>query len=278
MGIRKHIVNRLPKRLKSRLRHQLIPDETNLVYQTMKAHAASGVMLDVGACMGHAFSSFAGDGWTVYAFEPDPVNRTRLAESWGNTPTVRIDPRAVSNRAASDVPFFRSDVSAGISGLSSFHESHEASGTVETTTLDVFCREEQITEIDFLKVDTEGFDLLVLQGMPWPDIAPRVVMCEFEDNKTVPLGYTFDDLAGYLHERAYHVLVSEWYPIVTYGGPHRWRRFVSYPCTLADPNAWGNLIAVRDRDDFSRLIEASKKLAATWHLGTRVQRLLTSPA
>ena len=254
------------------------PDETNLVYQTMKDHAASRVMLDVGACLGHAFSSFANDGWTVYAFEPDPINRQKLTEGWGDNPTVRIDPRAVSNKTASDVPFFRSDVSAGISGLSSFHESHEASGTVETITLDVYCQEEGITEVAFLKVDAEGYDLFVLQSMPWSDISPHVVVCEFENSKTVPLGYTFDDLAGYLRDRNYHVLVSEWYPIVNYGGPHRWRRFAPYPCTPTDPNAWGNLIAVQDLDDYSRLINASNKLTATWHFGTRVQRLLTSQA
>lgn len=276
MSIRKHIANRLPKQLKNRLRHQLIPDETNLVYRLMKEHAASRVMLDVGACTGEALSSFASDGWAVYAFEPDRKNRKTLTENWGDAPTVRIDPRAVSNREASDVPFFRSDVSVGISGLSSFHESHEATGTVETTTLDVFCRQEQITEVDFLKVDTEGYDLFVLQGMPWQAVTPRVVVCEFEDSKTVPLGYSFDDLAGYLRDLTYHVLVSEWYPIVNYGGPHRWRRFVPYPCTLADSSAWGNLIAVRDCADFARLIGTSKQVAATWRFGPRVKQLLTS--
>jgi len=269
----KHIFNSLPERLKGWLRRQLIPEESNLVYKTMKDHAAPGVMIDVGACTGQAFNSFANDGWTVYAFEPDPVHRNKLADRWGDVPTVRIDPRAVSNQTASNVPFFRSDVSDGISGLSSFHESHKASGTVETTTLEHFCREERITKVDFLKVDTEGYDLFVLQGMPWLDVSPRLVMCEFEDSKTVPLGYSFDDLAGYLSSLKYRVLVSEWYPIVSYGGPHRWRRFVPYPCILADPNAWGNLIAVRNQDDFSKLIDASKQLEAAWRFGTRVQRL-----
>ena len=155
-SIAKRALGRLPERLERPVRYRLIPDETNLVYQVMRRNAASRVMLDVGACTGGALASFARDGWTVYAFEPDPTNRGKLVERWGGTPTVRIDPRGVSDRTASNVPFFRSDVSEGISGLSSFHESHRSAGTVETTTLEVFCRDEQITEVDYLKVDTEG--------------------------------------------------------------------------------------------------------------------------
>ena len=277
-SILRRALGRLPQRLERWVRYRLIPDETNVVYQVMNRNAASRVMLDVGACTGDALASFAKDGWTVYAFEPDPINRGKLVERWGGAPTVRIDPRAVSDRSASNVPFFRSDVSEGISGLSSFHESHRSAGTVETTTLEVFCRDEQITHVDYLKVDTEGYDLFVLKGVPWPDVAPRVVVCEFEDTKTIPLGYTFDDLAGYLRDLDYHVLVSEWYPIVEYGGPHRWRRFANYPCTLADERAWGNLIATRDTDVYMRLIAATKALAGTWRFGGLVQRMLTSRA
>jgi hypothetical protein len=35
---------------------------------------------------------------------------------------------------------------------------------VTGTTLDVFCEENSIGSIDILKIDTEGFDLIVLQG------------------------------------------------------------------------------------------------------------------
>jgi FkbM family methyltransferase len=233
-------------------------------------------MLDVGAYMGHTFKSFAVDGWSVYAFEPDPTSRGRLVEAWGAVPTVHIDERAVANRTADDVPFFRSDVSAGISGLTAFHVSHTMAGTVKTTTVDEFCRAEQITAIDYLKVDAEGFDLFVLHGVPWREIPPRVVVCEFEDAKTVPLGYAFDDLATYLVECGYHVLVSEWYPVVQYGGPHRWRRFAQYPSSLADQNAWGNLIAARDKTDFDRLVATSRSVSTIWRLSNPIRRLRRS--
>src|SRR3546814_14166191 len=65
-------------------------------------------------------------------------------------------------------------------------------------------------------------------------------LCEFEDVKTVPLGYTYHDMAGFPLEQGYRVYVSEWHPIVRYGIRHDWRRLVPYPCELSDPSAWGN--------------------------------------
>ena len=195
-----------------------------------------------------------------------PSSRTRSTEA------VHIDPRAVSNRIEDGVPFYRSAISAGISGLSSFHPTHEAQGTVDTVTLGTFFRHHRITAVDFLKIDTEGYDLFVLQGVPWQDVAPRVVLCEFEDRKTRPLGYRFEDLAAYLLDRGYEVLVSEWHPIVAYGTAHRWRRFEPYPCTLRDPQAWGNLIAVRDPEDYSRLCSLASRAGGPWRLGTMMRQ------
>jgi hypothetical protein len=69
-------------------------------------------------------------------------------------------------------------------------------------------------------------------------------MCEFEDRKTVPLGYDYDDLATYLIKLGYVVFTSEWYPVVEYGRRHRWRSMRRYPVPLDDERGWGNLLAV----------------------------------
>ena len=81
-------------------------------------------------------------------------------------------------------------------------------------------------------------------------------MCEFEDAKTEPLGYSITDLAEYLRAKSYNLIISEWYPILAYGSPHRWRRFALYPCELLDSKAWGNIIAVRDPEIFSIISKA----------------------
>jgi len=228
-------------------------DEVELVHRLLRDGPGGRVMIDVGAHKGAALEAFARDGWKVVAFEPDPDNRGELEAFCRGLTNVAIDRRAVSNREVDELPWFRSDLSSGISSLEAFHESHEPAGCVEVTTLARALEQHKIERVDFLKIDAEGTDLFVLQGFPWNWQKPGVVICEFEDEKTEDLGYRFTDLADFLIAQGYEILVSEWYPITRYGGNHRWRRFAPYPCQLVSPRAWGNLIAVRDSDAFAQL-------------------------
>ena len=198
-----------------------------------------GTMIDVGAHWGTALAPFAMSGWDVYAFEPDPTNRNELKKRF---PDIHIDTRAVSNKAETNVTLYKSQQSTGISSLSPFHESHYAAIGVDVTTLSSFIREQKIKSVDFLKIDTEGYDYFVLQDFPWKK-APKVILCEFENSKTEPLGYSFNDMAKFLMSKGYSLKVSEWYPVKAYGAAHEWKQFADYPYEL-DSNAWGNIVAV----------------------------------
>lgn len=202
-----------------------------------------GFMVDVGAHWGLALAPFADRGWRVLALEPDPSNRRHLESV--PRPTVTIDDRAVTETDGQQLTLFTSEVSTGISSLVAFHESHRPTVDVATVRLDTLLREHGAPHVDFLKVDTEGFDLRVLETFPWDLDQPSVVVCEFEDSKTEHLGYDHRDLADFLVDQGYDVLVSEWYPIEEYGRQHRWRRLMPYPAALATPDAWGNFIATR---------------------------------
>lgn len=75
---------------------------------------------------------------------------------------------------------------------------------IETTTIDAFCQEEGIREIDFLKVDVQGADLKVLQGATEIlessilAIQTEVEFCELYQNQ--PL---FSDVDKFLREREF---------------------------------------------------------------------------
>jgi FkbM family methyltransferase len=218
------------------------PDEAAMILRLLSHQQRSGTMIDVGAHVGAALAPFARAGWQVLAFEPDSVNRRSLEASFRSFPNVSIDPRALADQPRRAATLFRSDVSTGISTLSPFHHSHVAADAIEVTTLEKVSEERSIHDLDFLKIDAEGYDLPVLKGLPWRTLKPRVILCEFEDSKTLPLGYSFRDLADFLQERGYRLIVSEWHPVKRYGARHRWRRFALYPCQLVDPNCWGNII------------------------------------
>jgi FkbM family methyltransferase len=218
--------------------------EAELILTMFDARKRKGVMIDVGAHYGESFAPYADRGWKIFAFEPDAENRARLKQS------VKLDKVALFDCALSDheeesVPFFASQESSGISSLSAFRDTHKETNRVHLTTLTKILSQEPISHVDFLKIDTEGHDLFVLKGYPWELFRPEVVLCEFEDYKTRPLGYDYRAMGDFLVNQAYSVFLSEWVPIVRYGGDHQWRSWRSYPCSLADHKGWGNFVAFK---------------------------------
>jgi FkbM family methyltransferase len=213
-------------------------DEVMMVFRVIGG--TPGTMIDVGAHQGSSATPFLNRGWTVHAFEPDPANRAILSS---RCPGAIIDTRAVSEVDGEEVSLFTSDVSTGISTLSPFHATHIPTETVQTVRLDTYVRERGVGQVDFLKTDIEGFDLFALRTFPWESHHPKAVVCEFEDNKTTRLGHDVHDIAKFLEQQGYSVVVSQWEPITEYGARHRWRRFARYPTDIAG-DSWGNLIAV----------------------------------
>jgi FkbM family methyltransferase len=231
------------------------PDETHMVFELLKDSTPTGLMIDVGAHHGSSLAPFVQQGWQVVAFEPDSNNRAVLSNAFGANPKVIIDPRACSDHVQPEATLYTSPESTGVSGLSAFLGSHQASETIAVTTLAAALENYALSTIpvDFLKIDTEGFDLMVLKGFPWETAThPKVILCEFEDSKTKPLGYDFHELVNFLVDLDYHLLISEWFPVKAYGSNHRWRRFATYPCQLEDPQGWGNIFAIKDQDQFEQ--------------------------
>lgn len=218
-------------------------DEAETVFELLEQRlAGAGIMVDVGAHRGNTLHSFLTAGWDVYAYEPDPETRAELTASYGSIDRLRISDRAVTSSPGQQLSFYTSPKSKGISGLSAFDETHSSSFAVETTSLDKEVERHRLDRIDFLKIDVEGFDLDVMRGLDTGQLLPQVVMLEFEDAKTEPLGHTWQDIATYLADCGYVVAVSEWQPISSYGGDHQWQGCKTWPCELEVPQAWGNLL------------------------------------
>jgi FkbM family methyltransferase len=132
----------------------------------------SQVLFDVGANVGNyskALYPVFPDS-QILAFEPMPSTFKVLRESLANT-TVDCQPFALSEAEGSakiycyDQPD-RSEHASPFLGV--FEELHRVKNTRKTlvslSTLGSFCRDHGIQRIDFLKIDTEGNELKVLQG------------------------------------------------------------------------------------------------------------------
>jgi hypothetical protein len=84
-------------------------------------------------------------------------------------------------------------------------------------------------------------------------LRPQIILCEFDEQKTRGVDYDYRALGDLLLGQGFYVYLSEWHPIVRYGGNHRWRSVRRFRCELIDPAAWGNFIAIRSDADVDRL-------------------------
>lgn len=208
---------------------------------------SNGVMIDVGVHYGSSCIPFLEDGWTVVGFEPDNNNR---AEAYKRIPVdsnIEIFDFALSNEPGV-MEFYTSSLSTGISSLNNFHDSHTVSQTVQVKTLRSVLEKLNIQSVNLLKIDTEGYDLKVLEGLKFDDrLNIDIIICEYEDRKTMKLQYSVLDMIDFLKNVGYEVIVCEWEPIEEYGKSHRFRRAIQYPCDI-DGDSWGNLIAYKKPD------------------------------
>ncbi len=233
-------------------------DEVEWLLDQLHEEGNPQTLIDVGAHLGNVFKPFANKNWVVHAIEPYPPHFETLSLRYQDQENVILHKVAISDSSGGTLPFYASYESSGINTLTPFRSSHRKVGDVDITTLAHLVDAFSIEQVDFLKIDTEGHDLMALKGFPWKRLRPRVVVCEFEDAKTMPIGYNMEEMAAFLETRGYTVLISEWHPILRYGIPHDWHALKKYPASLTDETSWGNLIAIRDSHDLSALIKSAE--------------------
>lgn len=232
------------------------------------------IMIDVGAHIGSSSLPFARQGWRIYCFEPEPNNYAELFENMKNFPKITCIQMAVSNIDQEDTSFYVSQEHWGIHSLRPFHPSHKQTMSVKTIRLDTVLGSEKIPFLDFLKIDVEGADFLVLQGMDWNNYCPSMILVEFMDSRTVKnFGYSFHDMVEYMKQHGYDCIVFEYDKICEYG-----RKGVktkeSKLIDIYDYNKntnpdWGNLIFFQE-DDRTYLQKAIKR--ALWKKRLKILR------
>jgi len=131
-------------------------------------------IVDVGANRGEMVSLFlrAFPKARIIAFEPYWPCYEMLKSKFASAPTVTIEHAALgSSPGRQRLNVFSGDNMNSFLELatgpdSTIHEKFVSTGVEETVvhTLDSFCDRHQISAVDILKIDTQGFDLHVLQG------------------------------------------------------------------------------------------------------------------
>lgn len=182
-------------------------EEMTFIQQVIKN---GDTVIDVGANIGAISVLAAGSGANtkVYAFEPTPNLVPLIAENISINQfqdRITIHDMAISNQEGS-IDF----VLTGESEVNHIATTQLLPGQtvkkVSTITLDTFAQKNNINQIDFLKVDVEGAELLVFQGAKKLLETGKIKIIVFELNKNyAEFGYTPNELVNYLKNHNYFV-------------------------------------------------------------------------
>jgi FkbM family methyltransferase len=213
--------------------------------------------IDIGANRGEMTTVLLDAGFEVIAFEPYAPIYEQLQERFRNHPQFTAHCLAIGQtdgvlplHIAQDLSdgnlpehpsvynslqlhpltpdlAFGESVEVSVRSLASLHQSQTIPATVAV-----------------VKIDTEGFDLAILQGMGTQKYA--VVMTEFWDSAMVfgSESYTIQDLVKEMRGRGYH-----WH-LVIYRDTDASIRFYSN-ATVSVPQSWGNVLFFQSLDVFN---------------------------
>ena len=137
-----------------------------LLEHVLKASPGPHFLLDVGANKGDWTAQALGFAHPsnevhVHAFEPSLATRSMLVARFLGTPGVTVQPYALSETEGK-ATFYSNEDGAGTNSLSPSSGSNAE--VVKLITIDRFLQQSGIEIVSMVKIDTEGFDLLVLRG------------------------------------------------------------------------------------------------------------------
>jgi len=132
----------------------------------------------------------------IHAFEPHPQNFAKLRTE-GTAHRWKCYQTAVGKTVGEITLFDRADFEGSTHAslhpevITEIHKQELRSWRVAVETLDTFATREQIARIDFLKIDTEGNGLAVLQGAAQLLAQNRIGCIQFEFNEMEVISRVF---------------------------------------------------------------------------------------
>ena len=169
-----------------------------------------GDILDIGANVGYTavvFAAACSPGRRVWAFEPEPVSLVRLKRVIaGRELHSVIEPvhAAVGDHVGQASLCINDEHPAdhwigNDRGIG--NDSHSI--TVPMTTIDAFIDDHHLTNVAFVKIDVQGYELFVSRGMERLLTMPVSVAFEISADSQTRFGYDSDELLDFYLARGY---------------------------------------------------------------------------
>ena len=178
-------------------------------YSMLEQHKGFFVALDVGAQTG-SFSLlakyFPNSQW--YAFEPlqeaaQTLTKNLSLNNIQNVSVYQMAASLVSGWTTLKMPPMNEWGLATI-GSNVMRFSPVGERTIQCVDLDSFVKSQDIEHVDFIKIDTEGWELFILQGAEQLILRDRpILLMEHNDTNMKQCNSTRDDMENFLHKLNY---------------------------------------------------------------------------
>ena len=189
----------------------------HLLHYLNKIKKNNITILDVGANIGFytMYLSRFGEKLNakVHSFEPNPVTFDALEShaEQNNLKNCVLNPFGLSDKAQ-EIEISYNPKNLGAASV--FGNSGRNKAKVKLRTLDDYCNENNISEIDIIKVDIEGSELNFLEG--GKSVINRskhlLVVMEIVDENCIIAGYDANYLFNYMTERGFKAFAPKSWP------------------------------------------------------------------
>lgn len=179
--------------------------------EIVKAQLREGdVCLDIGANFGWystLFHKYCGDTAEIHSFEPVPPTFAELAQNYelmGNPPNVFINNLALGEKPDELTINLFEGLSTGHASMSDQGRDDAISYKCKVVTLDSYLEEKNVGDVNFVKVDIEGAEMMFLKGAGklFKQKIPPIWLMEMALQQTENFGYLPNDLINFMRERA----------------------------------------------------------------------------
>lgn len=161
-----------------------------------------------------------------HLFDPNVKHFEYLVNTFGNNPNVFISNIALGEKRGEVSYYLESE------SINPRFFGREKIITINQDTLDNYCQKMEISRIDFLRIDTEGHELKVLQG------ATKIL--DNTDCILFKYGGTYPD-AGITISEVYELLFSKGFKYIYYIG----KNCLLYQPTAIEHKTYSNYLALR---------------------------------
>ncbi|HXG29187.1 MAG TPA: FkbM family methyltransferase [Nevskiales bacterium] len=187
------------------------------------------VIFDVGANVGQSIDNFRRHfrSPVIHSFEPSPKAFAELQSHAASIPGVTLNNLALGARPG-EASFFESEAGTPMSSLLQPGTECWGGGGVRETlqvrvsSVDEYCRQRGIGQIDILKIDTQGYDFEVIKGAKAMIrnraihlIHMEIIFCDMY--KGLP---RMDEIYAFLADRGYELVT--FYPFCYWGNKASW--------------------------------------------------------